>query len=66
MDRRSFVRDSAALADRLEKVLKDPALRDKFSANSVETVRAGFTTAIMGRRTLEYYRELLARSSPRK
>lgn len=58
--------DSAALADRLEKVLKDPALRDKFSANSVETVRAGFTTAIMGRRTLEYYRELLARSSPRK
>lgn len=53
--------DAAALADRLEKVLKDPALRAKFSENSVETVRAGFTTAIMGRRTLEYYQELLAR-----
>ena len=52
--------DSAALADRLETVLKDPGLRNKFSKNSVETVRAGFTTAIMGRRTLEYYRELIA------
>jgi glycosyltransferase involved in cell wall biosynthesis len=52
--------DSAVLADRLETVLKNPDLRDKFSKNSVETVRAGFTTAIMGRRTLEYYRELLS------
>ena len=53
--------DHAALADRLETVLRDPALRDKFSKNSVTLVREGFTTAIMGRRTLEYYRDLLAR-----
>lgn len=51
--------DAAALADRLETILRDPGLREKFSGNSVALVRAGFTTAIMGRRTLEYYRELL-------
>lgn len=52
--------DAAALADRLETVLKSPELRAKFSENSVSLVREGFTTAIMGRRTLDYYRELLA------
>ncbi len=52
--------DAAALAGKLETVLKDPDLRNRFSENSVAAVRAGFTTAIMGRRTLEYYRELLA------
>jgi len=52
--------DSAALAARLETVLKDPGLREKFSANSVSLVRENFTTAIMARRTLDYYRELLA------
>ena len=58
--------DSAALADRLEKVLQDQDLRNEFSRNSVETVRAGFTTAIMGRRTLEYYLELLSAPRARK
>lgn len=53
--------DAVALADRLETVLKDPGLREKFSGNAVATVRAGFTTAIMGARYLEYYRELLAK-----
>lgn len=53
--------DHAALAEALWKVLKDPALREKFSARSVEFVRAGFTTKVMGARTLEYYRELIAR-----
>lgn len=52
--------DSAALAARLEAVLRDPGLREKFSGNSVSLVRENFTTAIMGRRTLEYYLELLA------
>ncbi|HNW43500.1 MAG TPA: glycosyltransferase [Elusimicrobiales bacterium] len=52
--------DAAALADRLETVLRDPGLRAKFSDSSVGAVRAGFTTAIMGERTLAYYRELLA------
>lgn len=52
--------DSVALAGRLEKVLKDPSLRAKFSENSVSLVRENFTTAIMGRRTLDYYLELLA------
>lgn len=56
--------DSAALADRLGRVLADPALRGKFSAASVALVREKFTTAIMGRRTLEYYRELLAARRP--
>lgn len=51
--------DAAALADRLATVLKDPGLREKFSQNSVALVREKFTTAIMARRTLEYYRELL-------
>ena len=52
--------DTAALADRLETVLRAPALREKFSAASVALVRENFTTAIMGRRTLAYYQELLA------
>jgi len=51
--------DAAALAGRLETVLRDPGLREKFSKNSVSLVREGFTAAIMGARTLEYYRELL-------
>lgn len=51
--------DAAALADRLERVLRDPGLREKFSGNSVSLVRESFTSAIMGKRTLEYYRELL-------
>ena len=44
----------------LETVLKDPGLREKFSRNSVSLVRENFTTAIMARRTLEYYRDLLS------
>jgi glycosyltransferase involved in cell wall biosynthesis len=52
--------DSAALAGRLETVLKDPSLREKFSAASVALVTEKFSTAIMARRTLEYYQELLA------
>jgi len=54
--------DAAALADRLRKVLLNPELREKFSRNSVSLVRKSFTTAIMGVRTLEYYRELLYKS----
>ena len=54
------VGDSAALAARLEAVLRDPGLREKFSKNSVSLVRENFTTAIMGRRTLDYYLELQA------
>ncbi|OGR44343.1 MAG: hypothetical protein A2X35_02645 [Elusimicrobia bacterium GWA2_61_42] len=53
--------DAPALADRLETILRTPGLREKFSGNSVSLVRDGFTTAIMGRRTLEYYRELLGK-----
>jgi len=52
--------DSAALAARLETVLRDPGLRGRFSENSVKLVRENFTTAIMGARTLAYYRDLLA------
>lgn len=52
--------DSAAMAARLEAVLKDPGLRARFSENSVKLVRENFTTAIMGARTLAYYRDLLA------
>jgi len=52
--------DAPALADGLERVLRDPGLREKFSRNSVALVRENFTTAIMGARTLAYYKELLA------
>ncbi len=52
--------NAAALAACLEKVLGDTGLRELFSRNSVAGVRAGFTAGIMGARTLEYYRELLA------
>lgn len=55
--------DHAALAGRLERVLRDPGLRARFSENSVELVRENFSTAILGRRTLEYYRDLLAGAS---
>ena len=57
--------DAGALAARLEAVLRDPGLREKFSRNSVDAVRAGFTTEIMGGRTLDYYRELLAKRAGR-
>lgn len=52
--------DHAALADRLQSVLGSPGLRDKFSRNSVSLVRDKFSTAVMARRTLEYYKYLLA------
>jgi glycosyltransferase involved in cell wall biosynthesis len=52
--------DHIALAARLEAVLRDPALRTGFSARSVSLVREKFSTAIMARRTLDYYLELLA------
>lgn len=52
--------DHAALAQRLGAVLADPGLREKFSKSSVALVSSGFTTAIMARRTLDYYSELLA------
>jgi glycosyltransferase involved in cell wall biosynthesis len=58
--------DHAALSGRLEAVLRDRALREKFSRNSVALIREGFTTAIMGRRTLEYYRELLEKSGSQR
>lgn len=51
--------DHAAMADRLRTVLTSPGLRDKFSRSSVSLVRDNFSTAVMARRTLEYYRELL-------
>ena len=54
--------DAAALADRLQTALRDPWLREKLSRNSISLVRARFTTAIMGARTLEYYKELLYKS----
>ncbi|MDO8802860.1 MAG: glycosyltransferase [Elusimicrobiota bacterium] len=53
--------DAAALADRLRTVLRDHGLRGKLSRNSISLVREGFTTAIMGARTLQYYDELLYR-----
>ncbi len=55
--------DHAALADRLETLLRSPDLRKKFSRNSVTLVRENFTTGIMAARTLEYYRELIAAKS---
>ncbi|PJA15396.1 MAG: hypothetical protein COX65_04225 [Elusimicrobia bacterium CG_4_10_14_0_2_um_filter_56_8] len=55
--------NAAALADRLQTVLRDPGLRRKFSRNSVALVREKFTTAIMGARTLAYYKELLSKSN---
>jgi len=56
--------DAAALAARLQTVLGDPALREKFSAASVALVRENFTTAIMASRTRDYYLELLAKKNP--
>jgi len=53
--------DAAALAGRLEAVLRDPGLREKLSGNSVPLVREKFSAAIMGVRTLEYYKELLSK-----
>ncbi|MCX5786665.1 MAG: glycosyltransferase [Elusimicrobia bacterium] len=51
--------DAGALADRLETLLKNEALRAELSKNSVALVREKFTVEIMGARTLAYYRELL-------
>ncbi|OGR88036.1 MAG: hypothetical protein A2021_04050, partial [Elusimicrobia bacterium GWF2_52_66] len=52
--------DGAALAERVETLLKDESLRAVLSKNAVALVRNNFTVEIMGARTLAYYRELLS------
>ncbi|HBA62119.1 MAG TPA: hypothetical protein DCZ92_15160 [Elusimicrobia bacterium] len=53
--------DAGALADALERLLKDKELCAALSRNSAALVRAKFTVQAMGERTLAYYRELLTR-----
>ena len=55
--------DAAALAGRVETLLKDASLRDGLTKRSVALVRDNFTVEVMGKRTLAYYRELLSAHS---
>jgi glycosyltransferase involved in cell wall biosynthesis len=53
-------RDVEALAAALERLLRDPALRQQMGAHGRALVEAEFSLDIVVRQTLEIYRELLA------
>ena len=52
-------RDVVALAAALERLLKDPALRQQMGARGRTLVEAEFSLDIVVRQTLEIYRELV-------
>jgi glycosyltransferase involved in cell wall biosynthesis len=54
------LRDSAGLADAIEKLLDDPALRLRMGAKGREMVEAEFSEEQVARQTLAVYRELHA------
>lgn len=53
------VRDASALADAIERLVSDPALRARLAAAAREKAVAEFDERIVIERTLEVYRELL-------
>jgi glycosyltransferase involved in cell wall biosynthesis len=53
------VRDAGALADAIERLVTDPALRARLAAAAREKAVAEFDERIVIERTLEVYRELL-------
>lgn len=52
--------DVAALVAAISRLLDDPYLRAKFGAAALRRAREEFNVELMGRRTLEVYREVLA------
>jgi rhamnosyl/mannosyltransferase len=54
--------DEGALATAICRLLDDPYLRAKFGAAALRRTREEFNVELMGRRTLELYREVLAAS----
>jgi glycosyltransferase involved in cell wall biosynthesis len=52
-------RDSGALADALETLIRDPALRQRYGANGRRRAEAEFATGIVNAATLWLYREML-------
>lgn len=52
--------DDAALAEAITRLLDDPYLRAKFGAAALRRAREDFNAELMGRRTVEVYREVLA------
>lgn len=54
------LRDAAGLADAIEKLLSEPALRLKMGAKSRQMVEAEFSETQVARQTLAVYRELQA------
>jgi rhamnosyl/mannosyltransferase len=52
--------DEAALAVAVTRLLDDPYLRAKFGAAAIRRAREEFNVELMGRRTVEIYREVLA------
>jgi glycosyltransferase involved in cell wall biosynthesis len=52
--------DSEELADAINRLLDDPALRDKYGAAAAHRAREEFSIDTMVNRTLELYREVLA------
>jgi glycosyltransferase involved in cell wall biosynthesis len=52
--------NAAALATAISRLLDDPYLRAKFGAAALRRAREEFNVELMGRRTLEVYREVLA------
>jgi glycosyltransferase involved in cell wall biosynthesis len=53
--------DPAALADALEQLVRDPALRARMGASARERARTGFDRPVLARRMLQEYRERAAR-----
>jgi glycosyltransferase involved in cell wall biosynthesis len=56
--------DEAALATAVSRLLDDPYLRAKFGVAAMRRVREEFNVELMGRRTFEVYREVLAATQP--
>ena len=56
--------DEAALAAAVSRLLDDPYLRAKFGAAAARRVREEFSVELMGRRTIEVYREVLTATRP--
>jgi glycosyltransferase involved in cell wall biosynthesis len=52
--------DASALATAISRLLDDPYLRAKFGAAALRRTREEFNVELMGRRTVEVYREVLA------
>ena len=58
------VKDPAALADAIERLVTDPALRQSMGVKGRELVQREFAEPIVVRKTLDLYRSMLGQRWP--